>query len=108
MSNQIFKMIVPKELIINLLDAICLKNEKHYILNNDSYKKGMYNGLVQLFINDCRQYYHISKQKYLDKKSTYKSFMTIIRQICKSINITYTSEIKYDKSDYDIVYYIYR
>ena len=44
MSNQIFKMIVPKELIINLLDAICLKNEKHYILNNDSYKKGMYNG----------------------------------------------------------------
>jgi hypothetical protein len=39
-----------------------------------------------------------------DRKLTYKSFNTIIRQICNFNKITYTTQIKYDKSVYDIVY----
>ena len=45
--------------------------------------------------------------KYLDKKLTYNSFTTILRQICNYNKITYTSQIKYDKSSYEITYYIY-
>ena len=63
--------------------------------------------LIDNFINQCTPYYHISKRKYLERKITYNSFITIIRQICNFNKITYTSQIKYDKSEYDILYYIY-
>jgi hypothetical protein len=107
MSIQIFKNNIPREILFELLDEICLKNEKHYTLDIDSFKKGVFKEIIQKFFEKCRQYYHLSKRKYLDKKLTYNSFTTVIRQICNFNKITYTSQIKYDKSTYTIVYYIY-
>jgi hypothetical protein len=107
MSNQIFKKNIPNEILFELLDSICLKNEKHYLLNNESFKKGVFKDIIIIFFEKCRQYYHLSKRKYLEKKLTYNSFTTIVRQICNFNKITYTSQIKYDKSTYNIVYYIY-
>jgi hypothetical protein len=107
MSTQIFKRGIPDEMFTGFLDLFCLKNDKHYTLNTDSYKKGVYNGVVQQFITECAAYYHLSKRKYLNKKLTYNSLATIIRQICKFNKFTYTSKIVYDRSTYDIVYYIY-
>lgn len=107
MSIQIFKNQIPNTILFDLLDKMCLKNEKHYTFNTNSFKKGTYNEDIQNFINICIPYYHISKRKYLDRKLTYKSFTTILRQICNFNKIKYTSEIKYDKSTYDIIYHIY-
>jgi hypothetical protein len=107
MSNQIFKKNIPIEILFNLLDTICIKNEKHYTLNINSFKKGIYNENIQTFLTTCKEFYHTSKQKYLERKLTYNTFTTVIRQICNFNKITYTSQIKYDKSTYDIVYYIY-
>jgi len=107
MSVQIFKKKIPNELLFELLNNICLKNEKHYIFNTDSFKKGIFKEEIQKFIQMCVPYYHISKRKYLEKKLTYNCFTTILRQICKFNNLTYTSQLKYDKSTYDIVYFIY-
>jgi len=107
MSIQIFKTQIHNELLFELLDKICSKNEKHYTLNKDSFKKGIYNEYIQHFLITCIPYYHLSKRKYLEKKLTYNSFITVLRQICNYNKITYTSQIKYTKSTYDIVYYIY-
>jgi len=107
MSIQIFKKNIPNELLFNLLDSICLKNEKHFTFNIDSFKKGVFKESIQNFLLECKSYYHISKRKYLDRKLTYNSFTTILRQICNFNKITYTSQIRYDKSSYCIVYYIY-
>ena len=107
MSTQIFKKNVPNELLFTLLDSICAKNEKHYVLNNESLKRGMFQESISKFFDECNKYYQISKKKYLEKKLTYNSFTTVLRQICNFNNITYTSQIKYDKSNYDIIYYIY-
>lgn len=107
MSFQIFKNQIPNELLIKLLDDIAVKYEKCYILNNNSYKKGTFNNIIENFITQCMPYYHISKRKYLERKLTYNSFITIIRQICNFNKITYTSQLKYDKSTYDIIYSIY-
>jgi len=107
MSTQIFKKQIPNYTLFHLLDEICLKNEKHYILNLDSYKKGIFKEIIQEFFKNCTPYYYLSKHKYLEGKITYKSFLTIIRQICNFNKITYTSQIKYDKSTYNIVYYIF-
>ena len=42
MSNQTFKKPFPNELLIELLDNISSKTDKYYIINNDSYKKGIF------------------------------------------------------------------
>ena len=105
--NQLFKKQIPTELLFGLIENIGIKNEKCYIINNDSYKKGIFNNCILEFLENCKKYYHISKQKYLDRKLSYNMFTTIIRQICNFNNITYTSQIKYDKSKYCIFYYIY-
>jgi len=107
MSYQIFKNNVPNELLDELLNDICFKNEKYYTFNVESFKKGVFKESIPKFLENCIQYYHLSKRKYLERKLTYRSFTTILRQICKANNITYTSQIKYDKSTYGIVYYIY-
>jgi len=106
MSSQIFKNHIPNEIFFQLLDDIAVKTEKCYVINNDSYKKGIFNGTRQTFIKECNPYYHISKRKYLERKTTYNTFITIVRQICNFNKITYKSQIKYDKSNYDIIYYI--
>jgi hypothetical protein len=107
MSAQIFKTNIPNEMIFALLDSICLKNDKYYLLNIESFKKGIFKGVIQEFIETCIPYYHLSKRKYLERKLLYKAFTTIIRQICNFNNIKYTYTIKYDKSKYNIIYYIY-
>ncbi len=109
MSSQIFKHNISEEILFELLEKICEKNEKNlFVFNNISFKKGLFNNSLAEFMEVCRPYYHISKVKYLDRKLTYRVFTTIIRQICNSNQITYTSKVKYDKSNYEIVYYIYR
>jgi hypothetical protein len=107
MSAQIFKNNVPTKMLFELLNIICVKNEKYYYFNNISFKKGLFNNEISDFFEKCKPYYHISKQKYLEKKLDYNAFTTVLRQICNFNKITYTSQIKYDKSTYDIIYYIY-
>ena len=106
-SSQIFKNSFPNEILIKLLDNIALKTDKCYIINNNVYKKGIFNETIVKFVEDCKPFYHLSKYKYLERKLTYNNFTTILRQICNFNKITYTSQIKYDKSEYNIVYYIY-
>ena len=105
--SQIFKSKIPINILFSLLDKIAIKNEKQYIIDNNSYKKGILNNDINDFFENCKPYYYLSKQKYLEKKITYNSLITIIRQICNYNEIKYTSQIKYDKSKYNIIYYIY-
>ena len=107
MSAQIFKKQIPNNNFIELLEDIGTKTEKYYIINNESYKRGLFTNSIPGFIESCKPFYHLSKQKYLERKLTYNSFTTVLRQICNYNKIKYTSQIKYDKSNYDIVYYIY-
>jgi len=108
MSSQIFKNIIPKEELYKLLDNICYKTDKYYLFNNTAFNKGFFTEKIKDFLELCKPYYHIAKRKkYIEREVKYNSFVTIMRQICKSNGIKYTSNISYDKSNYDILYYIY-
>lgn len=107
MSSQIFKLPIPNTLLFNFLDKVSLKTEKKFIFNKISYKKGLVNNIIDDFLIECKPYYFTSKQKYLERKVTYNTLTTILRQICNFNKITYTSQIKYDKSSYEIEYYIF-
>jgi hypothetical protein len=107
MSSQIFIKPIPQTILFDLLDKICIKNNKYYILDKISYKKGEYLQLLNSFYEELLPYYYLSKQFYLTRKQTYSTFITIVRQLCKKNNIHYSSKIIYNKSSYDIVYNIY-
>ena len=106
MPNQIFKLAITNADFFQLLDMICSKNDKYYVMNNAAYKRGVFNGEIVKFMDFCKPFYHNSKRHYLERKLNYKTFVTVLRQICKCNNIAYTSKIMYDKSSYDIVYYV--
>jgi hypothetical protein len=107
MVSQIFKYKIPNEILFDFLSNISIKTDKYFIVNFESYKKGIFNESIQAFYNTIKEYYYLSKRFYLERKNTYTNFTTVLRQICKFNEISYTSQIKYDKSNYDIIYNIF-
>lgn len=107
MSTQIFKNKIPNEIVLDMLHNTCIKTEKYYLFNNNAFKKGIVNNSIPEFLEIIKSYYHLSKQKYVEGDISYKKLTTILRQICNFNKIIYVSKIKYEKSFYEIHYYIY-
>ena len=107
MNSQIFKKQVPINILFDLLDQICLKTNKYYLIDSNSYKKIIFNNLHTKLCSDISEYYYLSKQFYINRRMSYNSFTNIVRQICKNNGIMFTSQIKYNESKYIIEYLIY-
>lgn len=107
MLNQIFKKQVSIKLLYELLEKICVKTDKYYFIDNNAYKKLIYYNLFATFTEAIKGFYHSSKQFYLTRKLTYNSFVNIVRQICKSNEVSILSKQKYNESEYNIDYYIF-
>jgi hypothetical protein len=105
--TQIFKKIINKDILFIFLEQICDKNNTFYTFDNNAYKRADLLNSISNFIDIIKPYYHNSKLFYIDRKHTYSSICTIIRQICKVHSITYTKKIVYSKSKYNIPYHIY-
>ena len=104
--SQLFKYDISLNIIYDFLDNICEINNNEYILKNTSYKKGVMLNYIEPFCKKIEPYYYLSKKHYVNKKISYKSLATIIRQLCKFKNIDIQSQITYNKSTYEIIYYI--
>ena len=101
-------MITP-DYFYGILEEICLlKNDKYFIINNDAFKKMKLLNIYDSFIKELTPFYKPSKQYYLNRPAKYTGFLTLLRHVCKANNIIYSSKIKYDKSHYEILYYVYR
>ena len=108
MISQVIKYEINNNILFELLEKICKNDDNnYYILNKVSFKLAMYHNYIQEFCSRIVDNYYISKQYYVTRKLDYCKFTTIIRQICKANNINFTSKILYDKSNYDITYYVY-
>jgi hypothetical protein len=107
MSKQIFRKLVPHAVLYDLLEKVCLKTDKYYLVDHNAYKKFVYLGLDKQFVEDIIGYYHVSKQFYASREMNYNSFINIVRQICKSNQLMFTSQIKYMESKYSIEYLIF-
>ena len=104
--SQIFKYDISLNTIYDFLDNTCEMNDNEYILKNTSYKKGVMLNYIEPFCKKIEPHYYLSKKHYVTKKINYKSLATIVRQICKFKNINIRSQITYNKSTYEIIYYI--
>lgn len=106
--SLVFKTKLDNKIMTELLDAICLvKTSKYYLINIEAYKKMQLANLYEPFIETLKPYYKKNKLHYLTRGTKYAYFLTIIRHICKANNISYSSQIIYEKSHYKINYYIY-
>lgn len=107
MLKQIFRENPPIELLIDLLEKVCLKTDKYYLVDNNAYRKVLFHKYDMMFTEQLMPYYQESKKFYLTRKFTYNSFVNIVRQICKSNSLMFNSAIKYNESKYNIDYFIY-
>lgn len=108
--SQIFRKPVPIHIIYDLLDIV-YNNEfssDYYIFTISSYKKLCYNHHDTVFLSQIAPYYYNSKLYYVERQHTYKTFCTILRQICKINNIKITTKTTYYNSSYYMDYYIER
>ena len=104
-----YSNMITNDYFFSMLDKICLlKNEKFYIINNDAFKKMKYLNLYQEFTDSLKPFYKTSKQHYLTRPAKYTGFLTLLRHVCKANELIYSSKIKYDKSQYEIIYYVYK
>jgi len=107
MLNQIFKSEMPSNILYDLLEQICLKTDKYYFIDINAYKKLIFSDLHTPFIEKISEYYHLSKQFYLQREFIYTSFTNIVRQICKHCNIKIASDVKYNHSQYYINFFVF-
>lgn len=107
MRIQIFKKQVPIDILYSLLETMCIKTDKYYLIDMNAYRKMIFHDSHVDFCIIIKEYYYKAKTFYIDRKMTYKSFTNIVRQICKSNNIPYNSVIKYNESKYNIDYMVY-
>jgi hypothetical protein len=108
MKNQIFKTIIHPDLLWEFIKENGEEVEDYYIFNKSLYKKAVFRETIQPFIQQLDAYYYTSKKHYITRKLDYIKFITIIRQLCNSIDVPYKTELVYNNSTYEIVYYIAR
>jgi len=106
MPSQIFKKNIPNDVLFDFLKSICILEDECFCIDNACFKRAVITEKLPIFLDKIIEYYHKSKQKYVTKKQTYTSFITIIRQICKANQIPYSTQLTYDKSKYEIKYII--
>ena len=80
-----------------------------YVYNHETYKRLNYENVLSTFLESLKQYYYKNKYFYLTRDPmTFNSFNTIMRQIMKKNDITYTNKIKYTSSKYQVEYHIHK
>jgi hypothetical protein len=105
--TDIFVKPIDKSILFNLLDKICLRKSKYYVIDKNSYKSMLFTRIHVEFLNQLYEYYNPTKHFYLNRELTYNSFTNIVRQICKNNDIKITSQVRYNKSASNIDFYVY-
>lgn len=107
-NSQIFQNPPPVAILWDFLQENCEDMPDYYIINRIKFKQAEYHDTISGFISRLKEFYFPSKRHYVDRKIDYSKFTTIIRQLCKYNNIAFMSKIVYNKSDYEIIYFIYK
>jgi len=105
--KYLFRSHIPIDYLYDVLEKICVKNEKYYIIDFNSYRLLQFHELYTDFSERIIQAYKPSKQKYVTRTLTYNSFVTIVRHICRINGIPFDTKFNYQYSLYNIDYYIY-
>ena len=106
-SSQLFIELVPWNIVQKLLILICpiITLDRVFMVDTNAFKKMIFLGYHHTFLETLKNYYHIEKHFYLTRRLTYNSFTTILRQLCKSHNISFRTELKFEHTYHNMVYF---
>ena len=107
MPSQIFYESIPYNELFEFLEKYAFKTDNFFLVSKDTFKKAKFNNDILEFCKKIKKYYCNCKKFYVTRPQSYKTFLTILRQICKINHLPFTSKIKYEKSTYKIIYYVY-
>ena len=105
--KYLFRAHIPVDFLYDVLDKICVKKDKYYIIDFNAYRLLQFHDLYTPFAEQIIHAYKPSKQKYVTRTLTYNSFTTIVRHICRINGIPFETKFNYQHSLYNIDYYIY-
>jgi hypothetical protein len=110
-KSQLFKHKKNKDKLKELTLQFIQDNLKYdslkreYIIDESLYKHIYQLGIINTFKNNLLQYYFDSKQNYPINMNRYKGTITVLRQLCRYVDIPYRYDIMYFNSKYNIRYY---
>jgi hypothetical protein len=110
MSNILKKNIDNEKLkqtLKKFLTYYCVYENNYFIINNETFKKYKINNKVDYFIKELLEFYRDSKKYFLERNIKFNTITTILRHLCKYLNLEYRKKIVYNKNNYTIEYYIY-
>lgn len=107
-KSNIFIIDISSIILYNLLDNIPNINQKdsNYRIDPEIFRQLQYNNHIDHFYTQIKSFYRSNKRFYIERDITYKNFLTILRHICRQLNIPYNKQIVYNKSNYAIHYFI--
>jgi hypothetical protein len=105
--SQTFKTNIDKSILFVFLEKVCEKRDKYFLFDLIAYKKGEFNGANRDLFDDITPMYYDSKRFYVERKLNYSRMCTVLRQICNSNSIMFSTKVVYSKSRFNIPYHIY-
>ena len=105
-KNQVIKKYV--DIFDDFVTSHFIRENNYYIFNNLIFKKITYEGQINVFLNQLKDYYYKNKYFYIERpEMSHNQFNTILRQICKNNNIHIEIKIKYENSKYSPEYHLF-
>lgn len=106
--NQNLKKKYPSDKLFTFLEMYSPKKNasNFFVFNLDIFKKAKYLGGIDELCEDLKNYYYPSKYTYIMREQKYSRFTTVLRHLCNSGNIPFTTQIYYANNTYYITYYI--
>lgn len=108
MPSQIFKSPPDMNVFKKFLDDVCDIENDRYVFSMAAFKRSEMFDHTTIFCHYLEECYYDSKKFYVQRRMTYKNFITVIRQVCKVWDLDYTTQTRYYKSSYEMVYIINR
>ena len=85
-KNQVIKKYV--DIFDDFVTSHFTHENNYYIFNNLVFKKITYEGHINIFLEQLKNYYYKNKYFYIEQPEiSHNQFNTILRQICKNNNI---------------------
>ena len=106
--SNMFYSTIPPQLLFDVLEQVCIIRDEYYIFNILAFRSLKYRNLYPAFANHILSYYRPHYQSFVTRPLTYKSFVTILRHICKMNNIRFDCKDNYSSPGYNIDYYVYK
>jgi hypothetical protein len=95
MNKRLFRADAPVADLFTLLDRICEKTSRYFVLDVTAFNKLKYHGLYADFADRVRVEYMPRQKFYADRPLTFRSFSNMVRQICRAGGVPVDSHQTY-------------